>query len=288
MANELGMPLGVALAAKALESARVQEIFTNGRGVTEIVQPGAYEVRVALMKGLGDGRDMTETGSAYGDTVMPEASKIAIDLDKVWDKNIDLPATLTDATPVELYDSTIRNIGNSVANYYNKCGIKEMTTADNFTALVKGANDTYGGTILKGLAKFEEGDATNDVYRFETENAIIVVSPSVYGELLNQNLVIYKPMAEFDGNTNYKGMFQGSTPLFVAPAGYFQPSTSTKAVSDAILICAANAVAKGMAPARELKVIDNPNGIGTRLQTLYRAGFKVGNAKGVQYFRVEA
>lgn len=43
-----GISLGQVLASKMLEATMVQEIFVDGRGCTEFIEPGAYSVRVAV------------------------------------------------------------------------------------------------------------------------------------------------------------------------------------------------------------------------------------------------
>ena len=92
-----GISLGQVLASKMLEATMVQEIFVDGRGCTEFVEPGAYSVRVAVQKSLGDGRDFSAAGSVYADAVLPENAEKVVDLKYVWDKPVDLPSVVFDA-----------------------------------------------------------------------------------------------------------------------------------------------------------------------------------------------
>ena len=92
-----GISLGQVLASKLLEATIVQEIFVDGRGCTEFIEPGAYSVRVAVQKSLGDGREFSAAGSVYADAVLPENAEKVVDLKYVWDKPVDLPSVVFDA-----------------------------------------------------------------------------------------------------------------------------------------------------------------------------------------------
>lgn len=281
-----GISLGQVLASKMLEATMVQEIFVDGRGCTEFIEPGAYSVRVAVQKSLGDGRDFSTAGSVYADAVLPENAEKTVDLKYVWDKPVDLPSVVYDATPVEMYMPTIRNIGKSMGAYSNKI-IMGLIGADANNTEADGAAETAFAGISAALAGLEQGDAALGFDRFSTEDAVIVCSPVFYAKMLAENLVVFKDALDGRENAGFKGYYNGQTPVYVLNDGYFKLAAGSRITTDVAtkgvaIVVGGNAVAKGKAPNREVVAIQNPNGQGTRLLPLTRFGYSVVSAKGIQ------
>ena len=281
-----GISLGQVLASKLLEATIVQEIFVDGRGCTEFIEPGAFSVRVAVQKSLGDGRDFSTAGSVYADAVLPENAEKVVDLKYVWDKPVDLPSVVFDASPVDIYLPTIRNIGKSIGAYSNKI-VLGLIGADANNTEADGAAETAFKGISAALAGLEQGDAALGFDRFSTEDAVIVCSPAFYAKLLAENLVVFKDALDGRENAGFKGYYNGQIPVYVLNDTYFKLATGSRIATDVTtkgvaIVIGGNAIAKGKAPSREVITIQNPNGQGTRLLPLTRFGYAVVSPKGIQ------
>lgn len=306
------------LAAKQVkENIFVDLIHKNGKGVTQQEETNVSTLRMLKVKPTTASARKLSAGTNGGhfndkNAEFSQVGEYDLNLLYIYDQVYDLPEVQQDMCPVNVFDSTTKNIGGRVATEINASTIahqlvecynaaKKDTKWDDIAVELPESGGYYEA-IQKASTMLDDGDEDNGIQAFPFEEREVIMRPSFRSKLLSdkglliggsnyaQSMLAHgavSPDARKEWGNMYCGEIDGM-PCYIAAKALWNRASewvgNTKTAFDAVeaVVCAASATDRGISGQDYIKIIDSPSGAGKRLQPKTRWGINVCYRKGIR------
>jgi len=281
-----------------------QNIVENdGEGVTQRFAKDAKGGRINVVRLLPATQKARSLGadynggnfpSTYG---QPQTVQYGLDVITVLDEPVWIRDATKDMIPVDLVAGTTKNLGLLYARNVNAMTLagkvaKSLKTAQ--LVEVGSTSDAWRLAVITANSKLDEGDATNGVDMFPTEDRIFVVKPSVRPYLLSASGVLIGGSnyaqdilakgtidtgSTRDQRNGYIGVIDG-LPTYMLANAVWSLAEEYLGVPSGELTDVYGYISSGMANARgialedKIKIVDATAAAGIILQPDCRIGFE--------------
>lgn len=291
-----------------------QNIIENdGEGVTQRFAKDAKGGRINVIRVLPLTQEARSFGADHnglpfqsGDFEQPQTTQYGLDVITTIDKPIAIRNATRDMIPVDLLEAETKNFSLLIYRNINAMTIagklaKSLVTAQIKTVDLSGSTSTaVRDAIIGANAKLDEGDATNGIDMFPTEDRILVIRPSLRPYLLSANNILVGG-SNFAQDILAKGTLDtGSTrdqrngfigvvdglPTYMASGAIWTLAEKYLGLMAGELDGVLGYVSSGMANARgialdeTIKIVDAVAGPGILVQPDCRLGFEAFYEKG--------
>lgn len=299
------------LYSKVVKDNIFQDIIArDGEACTEKYCEDTSVAQVTVLRvkpGNGDPRMIggaTNGGFFGGDAEINETVAYGVNLLDVFDKMHDIPEVQQDMMSVDLISQRAKIVGGQVARGINGCTFAAQL-AKNFNDIAAGTITSnlvtlpaspdgadYLNAIIEASAHLDDGDVDNGVDTYPIEERAIFVRPSLYAKLMQKGAIIiggsnYAQDMLKDGGVSHGDKADNVTGFCgrILDMPVYKVAKPTMAMVEAYLgldagdlddvegfVVSGTGTLRGLAFNATIKQIDSPNGVGIRMQPLYRWG----------------